>query len=151
VGCHVVSQSSQLQSFLACEMNQMTDAQWILYAPATPTPTKIPLCPLYVFRNKQPLSRNTRKGDRKGAYGFWWGYLKERHHLDDLGVDGSIILRQIFKQWDGGHGLDWYGSGNGPVPWFCEYSNEPSGSIKSWEFLDTLKTCWILKKDSAYM
>jgi hypothetical protein len=32
------------------------------------TPTKIPRCPLYVFRNKQPLFRNTIKGDREGAY-----------------------------------------------------------------------------------
>jgi hypothetical protein len=38
--------------------------------------------------------------------GFWLGYLRERHHLDDRGVDGRIILRQIFKKWEGGHGLD---------------------------------------------
>ena len=34
VDCHVVSQSSQFQSFLACETNQLTDAQWILHASA---------------------------------------------------------------------------------------------------------------------
>jgi len=49
-------------------MKQLTDTQWILYAPAALQPTKIPLCPLYVLRNKQPLSRNTRKGDRGGAF-----------------------------------------------------------------------------------
>jgi hypothetical protein len=31
----------------------------------------------------------------------------------------------------------------------CECGNEPSGSIKYGEFLDYLKTCWLLKKDSA--
>jgi hypothetical protein len=24
--------------------------------------------------------------------GFWWGILRERNHLEDLGIDGSIIL-----------------------------------------------------------
>jgi hypothetical protein len=24
--------------------------------------------------------------------GFWWVNLRERNHLEDLGIDGSIIL-----------------------------------------------------------
>jgi hypothetical protein len=36
---------------------------------------------------------------------FLWGNLKERDHLEDLGVDWSIILRSIFRKWDGG--IDW--------------------------------------------
>jgi hypothetical protein len=32
--------------------------------------------------------------------GFWWGELMERYHLEDLGVEGRIILSWIFKQWD---------------------------------------------------
>jgi hypothetical protein len=29
--------------------------------------------------------------------GFWWGDLKERDHLGDLGVDERIILKWILK------------------------------------------------------
>jgi hypothetical protein len=33
--------------------------------------------------------------------GFWQGDLMERNHLKDLGIDGRIILKWIFKKWDG--------------------------------------------------
>jgi hypothetical protein len=37
---------------------------------------------------------------------FCRGDLREGDHLEDQGVDGRIILKWIFKCWDGGHGLD---------------------------------------------
>ena len=69
--------------------------------------------------------------------GFWWRHLWERDHLENSGIDGRIILRWIFRKWDGGgHGLDGSGSGLEQVAGFCKSGNEPSGSIKCGEFLD---------------
>jgi len=40
---------------------------------------------------------------RGEAYtGCWWGYLRERDHLGDPGVDGRIILRWISRKLDVG-------------------------------------------------
>jgi hypothetical protein len=45
-------------------------------------------------------------GEAKAYAGCWWGNLRERHHFEDRGVDGRIILRWIFRKWNGG-GMDW--------------------------------------------
>jgi hypothetical protein len=36
-----------------------------------------------------------RIGDKRGAAGFWWGNLREGDHLEDLSLDGRIILKWI--------------------------------------------------------
>ena len=35
----------------------------------------------------------------------WWGNMRERDHLKDLGVDGRIILKWTFVKYDEGLGL----------------------------------------------
>jgi len=37
--------------------------------------------------------------------GFWWGNLRERNYLKDPEVDGRIILKRIFRLWEGV--MDW--------------------------------------------
>jgi hypothetical protein len=37
---------------------------------------------------------------------LWWGNLRERGDLEDVGIDVRIILKWIFKISDGGLGLD---------------------------------------------
>jgi hypothetical protein len=32
---------------------------------------------------------------------FWWGDLRERENLEDLGLDGRKILKVILNEWDG--------------------------------------------------
>jgi hypothetical protein len=44
--------------------------------------------------------------------GLWWGNLRERGHLEDSRVDGRIILKWIFRNWEGVRtGLMWLGIG----------------------------------------
>jgi len=44
-------------------------------------------------------------GDRRGAYRVLGRDLRERDHFKDPGINGRIVLRWIFRKWDGG--MDW--------------------------------------------
>jgi hypothetical protein len=46
---------------------------------------------------------------------FWWENLREGDHFEDVGEDGSIILKWIFEQWDGG--MDWIDVGQDMNRW----------------------------------
>ena len=103
------------------------------------------LCDLYCLPNiiRVVKSRRmiwawhvARMVEGRGAYRVLMENLRERDNLEDPDVDGRIILRWIFRKWDGRHVLDRAGPGHGQVAGTCECSNEPSGSVKCWEFLD---------------
>jgi hypothetical protein len=44
-------------------------------------------------------------GSGEAYTGVWRGNLRERDHLGDPGADERIILRWIFRKWDGD--MDW--------------------------------------------
>ena len=45
-------------------------------------------------------------GGRIGAHVVLVRKPEAKNHLEDPGVDGTIILKWIFMKRDGGHGLD---------------------------------------------
>ena len=60
--------------------------------------------------------------------GFWWGDLMDGQHFKVIGADGRIIIKWIFKKWDGQAwtGLTWCRTGTGTY----ECGNKLLGSIK---------------------
>ena len=49
--------------------------------------------------------------ERGCAYKVWQGNLRERGHLEDLGIDGRIIKVDLQEVGCWGHRLGWYGGG----------------------------------------
>ena len=76
-------------------------------------------------------------GQRRGVHRALVGKTEGRRPLGRPGVDVRLILKCIFNKWEAVHGLDGSGLGQGEVPGTCECGNEPSGSIKYVEFLDS--------------
>ena len=81
-----------------------------------------------------------------GRKGFWYENLNERDHLEDLVVDGRLILQCILKKKCGRawNGLIWLVIGN--LAGFCEPSNESFGSINFDQVPDYLKKSWLTYK-----
>jgi hypothetical protein len=54
-------------------------------------------------------------GDGEVHTEFWWGDVTERDRLENIGVDGTIMIKWIFKKWDGEAwtGLIWPRIGTG--------------------------------------
>jgi len=78
-------------------------------------------------------------GRGEGCTGFWWGDLMERDHWGGPAADGKIILRWIFRKWEGVVRTGWrwlrIGTGGGHlwVRW------RTFGFQKCGEFLDQLQ------------
>jgi hypothetical protein len=74
----------------------------------------------------------TRIGRGEVYTGFWWRNVKEGITWKKPGVDWRIILKLVFKKWDGAWTvLIWLRVGAGSY----ECGNEPLGFIKLGNFL----------------
>jgi len=67
--------------------------------------------------------------------GFWWGNLR----VEPLGrprCRWKDNINMDLQKWEGEHGLDSSGSGQGQVVGLCKRGNEPLGSTQCVKFLD---------------
>ena len=53
--------------------------------------------------------------ERRGIYRGLVGKSEGKNHFEDTGVDGRIMIRWIFRKWDGGAwtGMNWIRIGKG--------------------------------------
>jgi hypothetical protein len=56
----------------------------------------------------------------------------ERYRLEDIGMDGRILLKWIFSKQD--EVVDWIGPGQVHVAVYCEHDNRTTGSSRCGKF-----------------
>jgi hypothetical protein len=87
-------------------------------------------------------------GERRGICRVLVGKPEEKRPLVRPRRRGEDNIKMDLQE-VGCAGKDWIELAQGQVAGTCECGNEHSGSIKCGEFLDWLKTSYLLKKDSA--
>jgi hypothetical protein len=82
--------------------------------------------------------------------GFWWGEIKKGNTLEDL-ERGQLDNIAMELQQVGWGDMDWIALAQDRDTWRAldERGNELSGSIKCGEFLEKLRTCELLRNNSA--
>jgi len=71
--------------------------------------------------------------------GIWTGLLKEGDNFKDLGKDGRILRKKIFKKQDVRPWTAQLGSGHRQMECHCEQGSKLSGSTKCRQLLDWLR------------
>jgi hypothetical protein len=79
----------------------------------------------------------------RNAYTVLVGNLKRRDRSEDLGIDGKLILKWIFRSLCSG--IIWLGIRTGGVS--CEHGNEHFIPIKDGQFIEQLSDCQLLMKE----
>jgi hypothetical protein len=72
--------------------------------------------------------------------GIWRIGRKARGRFEGIGGGGRIILKFIFKKWNGGrHGLGLYSSWEGQLAGSCGHGNESLGSVKCEKYINYIR------------
>ena len=76
--------------------------------------------------------------------GFLLERLEERDLFEDLGVDGRIILKCMFRNRIGRRGFDSSVSGNVLFEGFCKQCNEHLSFKNNGKITDNMSKCYLL-------